>query len=90
MSSEVADYQVSAWLMAVYLNGTFHDRLTLERGWAQYLVRVPAHRLPAGLNEVTFKYGYVREPAKVLPGSTDTRRLAVAFDYVVLRRAPSP
>jgi hypothetical protein len=37
---------------------------------------------------VTFRYGYAIAPASVIPGSSDTRTLAVAFDYLVL--APGP
>ena len=69
------------------INEQFHERLMLAPGWAEYRVKVPARVLRAGLNEVTFTYGYAIEPAKVIPGSADARRLAVAFDYVALRRA---
>lgn len=73
--------------VAVYVNGALHERLTLARGWTQYKLKLPASLFRTGLNQVTFKYGYAIEPAKVIPGSVDTRRLAVAFDYVALRRA---
>jgi len=76
--------------VGVYVNGILQDRLTLEPRWRQYQVRVTGGVLRAGLNRVTFKYGRVAEPAKVIPGSTDGRRLAVAFDYVAVRRAQSP
>ena len=73
-------------VLSVYVNGTLQDRLTLEPRWEQYQVRVPAGVLRAGLNRVTFTYGRAVEPAKVIPGSRDSRKLSVAFDYVVLRR----
>ena len=76
-----------AQVVSVYVNGTLQDRLTLEPRWAQYQVRVPAGVLRTGLNRVTFTYGRAVEPAKVIPGSADSRKLAVAFDYVALRRA---
>jgi hypothetical protein len=71
----------------VYVNGAVADRLTLEPGWAQYRLTLPARLFRTGLNAVTFRYGYAIAPARVIPGSTDTRALAVAFDYVALRRA---
>jgi hypothetical protein len=73
--------------VTVYINGTFQDRLTLEPGWVRYRVKVPASVVRPGVNEITFKYGYAVEPAKVFPGSADTRWLAVGFDYVTLRRS---
>lgn len=72
--------------VAVYVNGTPHGRLRLEPEWAQYELTLPASLFRPGLNEVSFRYGYAVAPAKVVPGSTDTRTLAVAFDYVALRR----
>jgi hypothetical protein len=73
--------------VAVYVNGALHERLTLERGWTQYELKLPANVFRAGLNTVTFKYGYAVSLARVSPGSSDTRTLAVAFDYVALRQA---
>jgi hypothetical protein len=74
-------------VVSVYVNGTLQGRLTLEPRWGQYRVRVPARVFRAGLNRVTFTYGRAVAPAKVIPGSSDSRKLAVAFDYVALRRA---
>jgi hypothetical protein len=73
--------------VAVYVNGTAHGRLALEPEWAQYELPLPASLFRPGLNEVTFRYGYAIAPTKVMPGNTDTRILAVGFDYVALRRA---
>ena len=73
--------------VAVYVNGTPHRRLALEPEWAQYELTLPASLFRRGLNEVTFRYGYAIAPAKVIPGNIDTRTLAVAYDYVALRRA---
>jgi hypothetical protein len=73
--------------VAVYVNGTPHGRLALGPEWAQYELTLPASLFRPGLNEVTFRYGYTVAPAKVIPGNIDTRTLAVAFDYVALRRA---
>ncbi len=73
--------------VTVYVNGTPHGPFTLEPEWAQYELTLPASLFRPGLNEVSFRYGYAIAPAKVVPGNTDTRALAVAFDYVALRRA---
>lgn len=73
--------------VAVSVNGVVQERLTLERGWTQYELKLPANRFRTGLNAVTFKYGYAVTPARVIPGTADARTLAVAFDYVGLRRA---
>lgn len=73
--------------VTVSVNGTPHDRLELTPGWAQYQVRLPARLFRTGVNAVTFEYGYATAPDRVIPGSTDTRTLAVAFDYMALRRA---
>jgi hypothetical protein len=73
--------------IAVYVNGVLHERLTLEREWTKYELQLPAKLFRTGLNEVTFKYGHAVSPARVIPGSSDSRTLAVAFDYVALRRA---
>jgi hypothetical protein len=73
--------------VAVHVNGTLHGLLTLEPEWAQYELTLPARLFRPGLNAVTFRYGYAIAPTKVIPGSADTRTLAVAFDYVALRRA---
>ena len=72
-------------IVSVYVNGILQERLTLEGRWRQYQMRLPAGDLRAGLNVISFKYSHVAQPAKVLPGSSDSRRLAVAFDYVALR-----
>jgi hypothetical protein len=72
--------------VAVSVNGALQDRLTLTPGWGEYRLRIPARAFRVGLNGMTFKYGYAREPAKVIAGNADTRKLAVAFDYVALRR----
>ena len=71
--------------VAVYVNGALAGRLTLEPEWAQYELPLPAHLFRPGLNEVAFRYGHAIAPAEVVPGSTDARTLAVAFEYVALR-----
>jgi hypothetical protein len=73
--------------IAVYVNGRLGGRLTLEPAWARYHVNLPAALFRSGLNAVTFKYGHMASPARVIPGSGDTRMLAVAFDSVTLRAA---
>ena len=73
--------------MELYVNGALHDRLSIEPGWRQYNVNIPARLFRSGLNAVTFRYGHTVAPAQVVPENSDTRTLAVAFDYLTLRRA---
>lgn len=77
-----------AQTLAVDVNGAFHDRVTLERGWGVYRLRLPSRALRSGLNRLTFTYGYAKAPVDVIPGNADTRSLAVAFDWVALRPGP--
>src|SRR5262249_51922528 len=71
--------------VSVYVNGTWHQELPVREGWHVYQVQLPAALFVRGLNTLTFTYRYTARPMETMPGSTDARALAVAFDYLVLR-----
>jgi hypothetical protein len=72
--------------MKIYVNERFFSAIDLEAGgWHSYVLRVPHTHLTTGLNAFRFVYRYASSPAKVLPGSTDLRSLAVAFDFIAFR-----
>ena len=54
-------------------------------GWHRYYLSPVTGRSHGGINTFRFVYDYTESPAKVLPGSGDTRQLAVAFDYIAFR-----
>jgi hypothetical protein len=69
------------------VNGTLRAKLVLEPEWAVYRVTLPATSFRSGRNTLTFRYGYALAPASVIPGSSDERTLAVAFDALELTPA---
>jgi hypothetical protein len=72
-------------LVKIFLNGKLLGELELEEGWHTYSLDLPHSYLRHGVNSIRFLYRYTASPAKVIPGSTDSRRLAVAFDYLALQ-----
>jgi hypothetical protein len=72
--------------ITVYANGQLVGEVGVEaQGWHLYTVRVPKTVLTPGLNNFRFTYRYVASPVGVSPGTTDERKLAVAFDFIQLR-----
>jgi hypothetical protein len=69
----------------VHVNGARAGGLALREDWAVYQMRLPAALFIRGRNTLTFSYRYTARPTDKIPGSADTRALAVAFDYVALR-----
>ena len=55
----------------------------------EYRVALPVARLLAGENLLRVTYGYARSPSDVLPHSVDSRRLAVAWDWLRVEGAYS-
>ena len=66
------------------VNGTPRAQLVLQPDWAVYRVTLPASSFRSGRNTLMFRYGYTAVPSRVLPGSSDERTLAVAFDALEL------
>jgi hypothetical protein len=56
--------------------------VTLADEWGEYAFIVPRDGLQAGLNEIVCTASLDASPAEVLPGSTDTRRLRLAVDWI--------
>jgi hypothetical protein len=70
----------------IYLNGRLLSHIPIATsGWHTYTFHLPQGDLTGGINAFRFVYDYTESPAKVLPGSGDTRQLAVAFDYITFR-----
>jgi hypothetical protein len=72
-------------LVKIFLNGKLLGELELEEGWHTYSLDLPHSYLRHGVNSIRFLPRYIASPVKVIPGSTDSRRLAVAFDYLALQ-----
>jgi len=74
----------------VHVNGQRVGELALQDGWQRYRLALPAGTLRPGINTIRFIYRIVATPAGTVPGSGDTRILAVAFDRLELRPGGSP
>lgn len=71
--------------MEIYINDKYLTKLSLKKEWAKYSLDVPGSFWIKGNNLVKFKYGWIISPGEV-SDSPDTRKLAVAFDYISLER----
>ena len=69
------------------LNGAPLGEFTLEATVGEYSLPLPAARVKRGWNHIDFEYGWTVAPADVVKGSTDRRKLAVAFEAVRIRRS---
>jgi hypothetical protein len=74
-----------AQLIAVFANGRPAGLVTLDKGFAEYAVDVPASRMKANLNQFVFRYDRVRSPADV-GLSNDPRPLAMQCDRLRFTR----
>jgi hypothetical protein len=76
--------------LTVQINGrTVGGPLTLADEWGEYTINIPNGELRPGLDEIVCTASEAAAPVEVLPGSTDTRRLSVAVDWVRLEAAGS-
>ena len=66
--------------ITVSLNEQYVDLVTLQQGWQEYQLSLPANALKVGINRLEFEYAYTWVPAELNPASTDRRRLAVLWD----------
>jgi hypothetical protein len=72
-------------LVKIFMNGELLGELELEGRWQTYSFDLPRSYLREGINSIRFLYHHTASPAQVIPGSQDSRRLAVAFDYLALQ-----
>lgn len=72
------------------LNGAPIGELALDVKSDTYTLPLPPALTKPGWNQVEFAYAWTAVPAEVMPGSTDRRELAVAFEEVRLLRAGAP
>jgi MoaA/NifB/PqqE/SkfB family radical SAM enzyme len=73
--------------ITVALNGEPVHDVVMSPGRGRYVVRLPAAVVRDGsLNRLEFRYAYARRPKSVLPDTTDTRVLAVAWYSIEFAR----
>src|SRR5262245_33102872 len=72
--------------VAVMLNDRPVGEVELDRqGWRSYAIRVPVEATRMGINVARFAYAYSAIPRDTIPGSRDSRELAVAVRRVLVR-----
>ena len=64
------------------VNGTSVGEIALAPDVGEVRWTIPSSVLRIGQNRLTFSYGYSRAPKDVLPGSLDSRPLAVSWDWI--------
>jgi hypothetical protein len=70
----------------VYVNGHhLRDISPTNEGWQIHSFGLPRSSLSEGINIFRFVYRYAVSPREVMPQSQDSRRLAVAFDFIRFR-----
>ena len=69
------------------MNGATIATVALAGGPAEYRVHVPASVVESGNNRVSFRYRWHRAPRDVIPGATNERELAVAWDWLSIDNA---
>lgn len=65
-------------LVTAYVGGR-HVATAIVGRFHEQVLRVPLERGPHGACTVRFRVAHTRIPARVIPGSTDTRRLGIRF-----------
>jgi hypothetical protein len=72
--------------IGIYVNGWHLQDVLLEGGpWQIYSFKLPRAFVVAGINTFRFVYRYAVAPPAIIPGNTDHRMLAVAFDFIMFR-----
>jgi hypothetical protein len=72
-----------AQAMSLRVNGrTVGISQTLADGWGDYAFDLGPEVMGSGLNEIDVTASSIASPADVLPGSTDTRKLSLAVDWM--------
>ncbi|MCP3964273.1 MAG: hypothetical protein GY719_41115 [bacterium] len=68
--------------VTVEVNGRRIRDLRLEGKMTEIRFTLPAEDLARGRNRLRFLYSYHGSPSRVIPGSADSRQLAVAWDFL--------
>ncbi len=76
--------------MRILLNGRELQTLTLAPGSQEPAVLAPAAAWRDGLNTLAFDFGRATTPAEFDPSNGDSRKLAVAFDWIVVGDQGAP
>jgi hypothetical protein len=71
-----------AQVATVFVNGGRVDSVTLGDGPRVYGFATPEALWKAGANEIRFEFSYAEAPKDRVPGSSDQRTLAAAFDWL--------
>ena len=67
------------------VNGKNVGNIKAQAGWREYGLSIDSKQLSPGKNCITFKFKYATSPAET--GGRDTRKLAMAFDWLRLEDA---
>jgi arylsulfatase A-like enzyme len=70
--------------LSVEVNGSAVGEAVLSPGFRDYSFALPRGVVGPGLNRVELEFAWTAAPADHLPGNTDTRTLAAAFERIVL------
>jgi hypothetical protein len=68
--------------LSIDFNGVRLNTIDITRDWHEYKVWIPSYQLRAGKNSLTFNFRRAQAPSEF--GEKDTRRLAMAFDWLRL------
>ena len=72
------------------INDRIIGSVTLGRGDKTYSLRIPKGTLVFGTNRIKLEFAYAVKVEDHRPGSTDTRTLAAAFDFIGVAPPPPP
>jgi hypothetical protein len=72
-------------VISVILNGQNIGNIEASPGWREYRLAIDPEHLRPGKNHITFKFKHAKSPAET--GGRDSRKLAMAFDWLRLEAA---
>ncbi len=68
--------------LTLFVNDAKTGSVTLEDGMRVHAVLTPGAAWRRGTNELRLEFAYAEAPKDRIPGGTDTRTLAAAFDWL--------
>jgi len=71
--------------VSVMMNGKNVGNVKAKQGWQEYRLLIDSEQLKPGKNRITFKFKHAKSPAE--SGGRDSRKLAMAFDWLRLEDA---